>query len=179
VGARELKSGSVGTTELRNGSVTTAKIASGSITSALVRDGSLTASDFGSGQLPAGPVGPTGPQGPQGIQGPAGPKGDKGDKGDPGPVGSIRVPTERVLVNDIAPIGTWTTTNVTQYCYKDERAISAGTGWSSVAAGDKLVTVEMRPIVDAHGNVVGFSARGANDTGTARTFTLYVFCYHP
>jgi Collagen triple helix repeat (20 copies) len=189
VGARELKNGAVGASQLRNHAVTAKKIAGGSITSGLVKNGSLQAVDFSRGQLPSGPRGPAGSPGPmgpaglQGIQGPQGPegatgdKGAKGDKGDPGSVGSIRVPTENVLVNDTQPTGTWTSSSVLQYCYSKERAISAGTSWSSVDANDKLATVELTPLKNSHGTVIGFRARGANDTGTARTFTLYVLCY--
>jgi hypothetical protein len=191
VGPRELKNKAVGTKQLKDRSVTAKKIAGGTITTGLVRNGSLTAADFKPGQLPTGrrgavgPIGPVGapgppgPQGPQGLKGDKGAKGDKGDKGDSGAVGSIRVPTEGVLVNDTAPAGTWTSASVVQNCYRHERALSAGTSWSSVSSSDKLATVQVVPLQDARGSVVGYRARGANDTGTPRMFTLYVLCYRP
>lgn len=189
VGARELKGSAVGTAQLKNQAVTAKKIAAGTITSASVKNYTLRAADFEAGQLPAGrpgAVGPAGQMGPQGFQGPQGPKGDKGDtgaqgpkgdKGNSGSMGSIRVPTESVLVNDAQPVGTWTSSSVTQYCYSRERAISAGTSWASPGNDDKLATVQVTPLQNSHGAVIGYRARGANDTGTARMFTLYVLCY--
>lgn len=159
-----LPENSVGTKQIQNDSVTRAKIAHESITSVLVKDGSLTAGDFAAGQLPAGPRGPAGPAGP------------KGDKGDPGAIGPITVLTEQVSVNDPAPAGTWSSRSVTQTCHSGEKALAAGTGWSSAADTDALSTVYMRPVVES-GSVVGYHARGGNATGTARTFTLYVLCY--
>lgn len=194
VGARELKNGAVGTKELKGRSVTFGKIAAGAITSGLVRNGSLRATDFAVGQLPGGsigPVGPAGPIGPVGPTGPAGPPGPKGDqgprgpKGDPGGIRSIRVPTESTVINDGPPAGTWSSSEVRQHCARGEGAISAGTSWSSsepipavVGPGaNMLSTVELQPIIDRRGNVLGFEARGANGTGGPRTFTLYVLCY--
>jgi hypothetical protein len=183
VGARELRNGSVGTKELKGRSVTFGKIASGSITSGLVRNGSLVAADFEHGQIPAGPPGPVGAMGPIGPAGPVGPPGPKGDtgargpRGDPGGlVGSIRVPTESIVVNDPAASGT-TSADVGQMCARGERAISAGTSWSSAGPTDVLSTVELRPILDRRGAVMGYQASGANGTGSPRTFTLYVLCY--
>jgi len=183
VGARELRNGSVGTKELKGRSVSSGKIAAGSITSGLVKNGSLTVADFDIHQLPVGPIGPVGPAGPIGPAGSPGPKGDtgaqgpKGDRGAPGGIGSIRVPSESIVVNDPAPAGTWTSADVEQRCYRGERAISAGTSWTAAGATDMLSTVELRPIQDRRGVVMGFDARGANGTGTQRTFTLYVLCY--
>jgi hypothetical protein len=161
---------SVGTTELKDNSVTRAKIAHESITSVLVKDYSLNATDFAAGQIPAGPTGPTGPAGPTGPQGP---------KGDAGTVGPIKVLTESVVIpGSINPSdGVWETRSVTQMCETGYRAIGAGTGWSLASNSDALSTVYMRPVLDSAGNVVGYHARGGNDTATARTFTLYVLCY--
>ncbi len=116
VGARELKNGSVGTKELKGRSVTFGKIAAGAITSGVVRNGSLTMADFNQHQLPTGPVGavgpagPIGPAGPPGAPGPAGAPGapgPRGPKGDPGALlGSIRMPTESVVVQDAPGSGT-------------------------------------------------------------------------
>lgn len=68
---------SVGAVQLKQNAVTGLK----------VKNGSLTASDFGVGQLPAGPQGPKGDKGESGARGPAGPKGDTGPKGPAGPKG--------------------------------------------------------------------------------------------
>ena len=171
VGARELKNGSVGTKELKGRSVTFGKIAAGAITSGLVRNGSLTMADFDHRQLPTGVMGPVGPPGPTGAPG------LKGEKGAPGALlGTIRVPTENIIINDSPGSGT-TSADVGQMCARGERAISAGTSWSAAGATDVLYTVELRPILDRRGVVIGYQASGANGTGTQRTFTLYVLCY--
>jgi hypothetical protein len=91
-------------------------------------------------------------------------------------LGSIRVPTESVVVNDAPGSGT-TAADVGQMCARGERAISAGTSWSAAGAADVLYTVELRPIQDKRGAVMGYQASGANGTGSPRTFTLYVLCY--
>jgi hypothetical protein len=180
VGARELKIGSVGTKELKGRSVTFGKIAAGAITSGLVRNGSLTMADFNQHQLPTGTIGPVGPAGPIGPAGPPGPKGDpgsQGPRGEPGGLlGAIRVPTENIVISDAPGSGT-TSADVGQMCARGERAISAGTSWSAAGAADVLYTVELRPILDRRGLVMGYQASGANGTGTQRTFTLYVLCY--
>ena len=183
VGARELKNGSVGTKELKGRSVTFGKIAAGAITSGLVRNGSLTMSDFNQHQLPSGPIGavgpagPIGPSGPAGVPGPQGVPGLRGEKGEPGALlGSIRMPTESIVVQDAPGSGT-TSADVGQMCARGERALSAGTSWSSAGAADVLYTVELRPILDRRGVIMGYQASGANGTGSPRTFTLYVSCY--
>ena len=180
VGARELKDGSVGTKELKGRSVTFGKIAAGAITSGVVQNGSLTMADFDHHQLPTGPIGPVGPAGPIGPAGPPGPTGapgSKGERGTPGGLlGAIRVPTENIVIND-SPVSGTTSADVGQMCARGERAISAGTSWSAAGATDVLYTVELRPILDRRGVVMGYQASGANGTGTQRTFTLYVLCY--
>ncbi len=182
VGARELKNGSVGTKELKGRSVTFGKIAAGAITSGLVRNGSLTMSDFNQHQLPSGPVGAVGPAGPIGPAGPPacpapGCSGLRGEKGEPGALlGSIRMPTESIVVQDAPGSGT-TSADVGQMCARGERALSAGTSWSAAGAADVLYTVELRPILDRRGVIMGYQASGANGTGSPRTFTLYVSCY--
>ncbi len=132
VGARELKNGSVGTKELKGRSVTFGKIAAGAITSGLVRNGSLTMSDFNQHQLPSGPIGavgpagPIGPSGPAGVPGPQGVPGLRGEKGEAGALlGSIRMPTESIVVQDAPGSGT-TSADVGQMCARGERALSAG-----------------------------------------------------
>ena len=35
----------------------------------------------------------------------------------------------------------------------------------------------MRPNVNGAGEVIGYTAKGGNDSGVASTFTLYVLCY--
>ena len=57
---------------LGKNSVGTAQLKKNAVTSAKVKDGSLKATDFGSGQLPAGPPGPKGDAGPRGQQGDTG-----------------------------------------------------------------------------------------------------------
>ena len=91
-------------------------------------------------------------------------------------LGAIRVPTENIVIPDAPGSGT-TSADVGQMCARGERAISAGTSWSAAGAADVLYTVELRPILDRRGIVMGYQASGANGTGTQRTFTLYVLCY--
>ena len=180
VGARELRNGSVGPKELRGRAVTAGKLAAGAVTSGVVRNGSLTMADFDRRQLPTGTVGPVGPAGPIGPQGPAGPQGTPGPpgpRGEPGRLlGSFRTATESIVVNDASATGT-TSADVGQMCARGERAISAGTSWSTAGPSDVLYTVELRPLADRRGTVIGYQASGANGTGGPRTFTLYVLCY--
>jgi Collagen triple helix repeat (20 copies) len=186
VGARELRNGSVGPKELKGRAVTAGKLAAGAVTSGVVRNGSLTMADFDHRQLPTGAVGPVGPAGPIGPQGPPGPQGAPGAPGAPGPpgprgepgrlLGSIRMASESIVVNDASASGT-TSADVGQMCARSERAISAGTSWSTAGATDVLYTVELRPLQDRRGVVMGYQASGANGTGSPRTFTLYVLCY--
>jgi hypothetical protein len=150
---------SVGTLQIRNGAVKTPDVANGAINSLKVKNGSLLALDFAAGQLPAGP------------------KGDKGDKGDSGALGAVTVRTQDVSVpGGVNQNSAYDTAAVEQKCDATERAISAGTGWSTDADDQELWTSYIRPLMDGT-NVVGFRARGGNDTATARTFTLYVLCY--
>ncbi len=152
VGARELRSGSVGSSEVKNFS--------------------LRRADFRRGQLPAGPAGPAGPPGPQGV------KGDKGDKGDPGVIGAITVRTGTVGVDSSSPPNSqYATRSVQVLCSSGEKAISATTSWSDDNNDLELVTVGIAPVLDAANNVVGYNARGGNDSGQASTFRLHVFCY--
>ena len=155
VGARELKNGSVGTKELKGRSVTFGKIAAGAITSGLVRNGSLTMSDFNQHQLPSGPIGAVGPAGPMysGAAGPPGPQGVpglRGEKGEAGGLlGSIRMPTESIVVQDAPGSGT-TSADVGQMCARGERALSAGT------------------VVRRRGGGRALHGRAAADPGSAR-----------
>jgi hypothetical protein len=84
--------------------------------------------------------------------------------------------TESIVVQDASATGT-TSADVGQMCARGERAISAGTSWSAAGPTDALYTVELRPIPDRRGTVMGYQASGANGTGNPRTFTLYVLCY--
>lgn len=162
-----LPANSVGTKQLRNDSVSGAKIAHESLTSLLVKNGSLLAVDFASGQLPAGP------------QGPAGPAGPTGPKGDTGMIGPITTLTASVVIGGSAKAndGIWETPSLTKEVPAGYRAIAAGTGWSSSSNSDALMTVYMKPVLDASGNAIGYHARGGKDTGTERTFTLCVLAY--
>jgi hypothetical protein len=172
-----LPRGSVGTLQLKNGSVTNAKVANNAITGAKVRNRSLLRADFAPGQLPAGPVGPQGPAGPAGPAGAAGP---------PGLISNVTVRQASVDVPGSSsdsgvngPNGFWITRAVSVSCNANERAISAGTGWSAQDNDLELATVYMTPVVASSGAVTGFTARGANNArdGQNHTFTLYVLCY--
>jgi hypothetical protein len=160
--------GSVGTPQLQNEAVTSAK----------VRDFTLRRVDFRPGTLlrgfrglpgPRGPAGPAGAQGPQGPQGPAGPQ---------GVVSGITLRNATVSVDGgVAHNGEYVTRSIDRQCEAGERAISGGTGWSDDANDRELTTVWLRPITDVNNNVVGFSAKGGNDSGNGSNFTVYVLCY--
>jgi hypothetical protein len=162
-----LPSNSVGAPQLKANAVTTPKLAGNAVTGSKVRNGSLQRADFAAGQIPAGPAGP------------AGPKGDKGDPGPAGVIGQVRVRQQSISIASLAPAqdGSYNTDDVTQNCASGEKAISAGTGWSPDTDDRELVTVELRPVTDTNGNVVGFTAKGGNDSGVTSTFSVYVLCY--
>lgn len=183
-----LPRGSVGTLQLRDNAVTSrklatsaatnAKVANNAITSAKVKNASLLRSDFAPGQLPAGPTGPQGPQGPQG------PAGAAGAAGPPGMISNVVVRQASVVVPGSSsdfptPNTTWSTRSVNVSCNSNEKAVSAGTGWSAEDDNLELATVYMKPIVASNGVVTGFTAKGANNArdGQDHTFTLYVLCY--
>ena len=66
---------SVGARQLKKNAVTEPKIKNGAVTASKVKPHSLLATDFGSGQLPAGPKGDKGDRGDTGAQGAQGPAG--------------------------------------------------------------------------------------------------------
>ena len=168
----QLAPNSVGTAQLKNGAVTNAKVKNNAIDSAKVRNRSLLRSDFALGQLPAGPPGPPGPPGSPGATGSAGPAGPSGV------IGPVTVRTASVTIPDaIAQNGAYTTGQVTRQCDSNERAISAGTGWSDTDPNLELFTSEVRPLLNASNQVTGYFARGGNDSGQSSTFTVYVLCY--
>lgn len=162
---------SVGTVQLRNGAVTNAKLGGNSVTGNKVLNRSLTAADFVAGSLPRGAAGPAGPAGPAGAAGPAGPAGPAGV------IGAITVrQASAVVPGGTAQNAVYDTETVTVNCNANERAISAGTGWSDDAADRELWTQRLTPLLTGT-NVTGFRATGGNDSGNTSTFTLYVLCY--
>ena len=52
-------------------------------------------------------------------------------------------------------------------CNANEKAISAGTGWSDDAADRELWTQRMTPLLTGT-NVTGFRATGGNDSGNTQ-----------
>jgi hypothetical protein len=175
--ATQLGRNSVGTLQLKDSAVTNAKVRNNAINSAKVAARSLLRSDFAPGQLPAGPVGPQGPAGPTGAAGAT------GAAGPAGVIGPVTVRQASVTVPGSAsdkptPNTLWVTRSVNTNCNSNERAISAGTGWSADADDLELATVYMKP-VQSNGVVTGFTAKGANNArdGQDHTFTLYVLCY--
>ena len=157
---------SVGTAQLKNNAVTNPKIANNAVTGAKVKNGSLQKADFAAGQLPAGPTGPAGPAGP------------KGDTGPQGVIGAVTVRTAQVTIDGgVAQNGAYSTRAVSRNCDSDEKAISAGTGWSDDVNDLELVTVAIKPVQNAQNQVIGYQGKGGNDSGNDSTFTLYVLCY--
>ena len=175
-----LPTGSVGTAQLRNDSVTGAKLAHGTLTGLHVKDGSLTRADFSLGALLTGPqgpagatgaMGPVGPTGPTGPTGPIGPTGPKGDRGETGSIGSL------LVVSRSVEIANGSSGAVHATARSGYRAVSAGTRWSHLEPGADVATVSVTPLLDAHGNVVGFDATGLNKSGSTKTFTVDVLTY--
>ena len=157
---------SVGTAQLKSSAVTNPKLASGAVTSAKVRNSSLRRVDFAPNQLPAG------------KQGPPGPTGAQGPKGDPGVIGAIAVRTASTVVpGGVAANAQWNTRAVQKTCDPGEKAISAGASWSDDVDDLELPLIWLKPVLDASNNVVGFSAKGGNDSGNSSTLTVHVFCY--
>ena len=165
VGTVQLKTNAVIAAKIRNANVTGAKVANNAITGPKVRNGSLSRTDFAAGSLPAGPAGPAGTAGPAGPAGPA------------GTVGPVTVRQGGVVVpGGVAQNGAYDTETVTVNCNANEKAISAGTGWSDDAADRELWTQRITPIV-TNNAVTGYRGTGGNDSGNSSTFTLYVLCY--
>jgi hypothetical protein len=166
VGTAQLKNNAVTAPKIAGNAVAGSKIASNAVTSAKVLNGSLLKADFAAGQLPSGPVGPAGPAGPQGETGP------------PGVIGPVTVRTSTVLIDGgTAQNGAYSTRSVSRNCDSDEKAISAGTGWSDDVNDLELVTVMVKPTLNAQNQVIGYIGKGGNDSGNDSTFTLYVLCY--
>ena len=157
---------SVGTLQIKGSAVTNGKIANNAVTGAKVKTASLQKSDFAAGQLPAGPTGPAGPAGP------------KGETGPQGVIGAVTVRTSQVTIDGgTAQNGAYSTRSVSRNCDSDEKAISAGTGWSDDVNDLELVTVAIKPLLNGQNQVVGYQGKGGNDSGNDSTFTLYVLCY--
>jgi hypothetical protein len=165
VGTAQIRANAVTATKIRNRNVTSAKIARNAVTGALVLNGSLTAADFVAASLPKGPAGPAGAAGPAGPAGPA------------GTIGPITVRQAGVVVpGGVAQNGAYDTETVSVNCNANEKAISAGTGWSDDAADRELWTQRITPII-TNNAVTGYRGTGGNDSGNTSTFTLYVLCY--
>jgi hypothetical protein len=162
VGTAQIRASAVTAAKIRNNNVTGAKIAPNAVIGSDVRNGSLSRDDFASNSLPAGPAGPAGPTGP------AGPAGT---------IGPITVRQAGVVVpGGVAHNSQYSTGTVTVNCNANEKAISAGTGWSDDAADRELWTQRMTPII-TNNAVTGYRGTGGNDSGNSSTFTLYVLCY--
>jgi len=156
---------SIGTAQLRTGAVTNAKLKANAVTGAKVANRTLTAIDFRASSLPRGPQGVAGPAGPAGAAGPA------------GTIGPITVRQAGVTVpGGTAQNAAYDTETVTVNCNPNEKAISAGTGWSDDAVDRELWTQRLTPLLTGT-NVTGFRATGGNDSGNTSTFTLFVLCY--
>ena len=61
-------------------------------------------------------------------------------------------------------------------CNANEKAISAGTGWSDDADDRELWTQRIDAVLTGT-SVIGYRGTGGNDSGNTSTFTLYVLCY--
>lgn len=165
VGTAQIKANAVTAAKIKNANVTGAKLARNAVTGTKVLNGSLTASDFDPASLPKGPAGPAGAPGPAGPAGPA------------GTIGPVTVRQAGVVVpGGVAEDGKYDTETVTVNCNANEKAISAGTGWSDDAADRELWVQRLTPLL-TNNAVTGYRATGGNDSGNTSTFTLYVLCY--
>jgi hypothetical protein len=161
----KIRANAVTAAKIKNRNVTGAKIARNAVTGSLVLNGSLTRDDFASASLPAGPAGPAGPPGPAGPAGPA------------GTIGPITVrQASAVVPGGVAENGAYDTVTVGVNCNANEKAISAGTGWSDDAADREVWTQRITPVI-TNNAVTGYRGTGGNDSGNTSTFTLYVLCY--
>jgi len=165
VGTTQLRAGAVTTPKIRTRNVTGSKLSLNAVTGATVANRSLSAVDFIAGSLPRGPQGAAGPAGPAGAAGPA------------GTIGPISVRQASIVVpGGVAQNSAYDTETVSVNCNPNEKAISAGTGWSDDAADRELWTQRLTPVLTGS-NVTGFRATGGNDSGNTSTFTLFVLCY--
>ncbi|MBA2294317.1 MAG: hypothetical protein H0W16_04210 [Actinobacteria bacterium] len=165
VGTAQLRANAVTAAKIKNRNVTGAKLALNAVTGATVRNRSLSAADFIASSLPVGPQGPAGAAGPAGPAGPA------------GTIGPISVRQASVTVpGGVAQNSAYDTETVSVNCNANEKAISAGTGWSDDALDRELWTQRLTPVLTGT-NVTGFRATGGNDSGNTSTFTLFVLCY--
>jgi hypothetical protein len=158
---------SIGPAQLKRNAVTNPKIAANAVTGAKVRNGSLRRVDFAAGQIPAGAPGPAGATGPTGPTGPQ------------GVIGALQLRQQSIAIASLAPSqdGMYNTDDVTQNCNAGQKALLGGTGWNPDTDDRELFVVEMRPNVNGSGEVIGYTAKGGNDSGASSTFTLYVLCY--
>ena len=93
-------------------------------------------------------------------------------------VGALTIRSGGVNVDNTTPTnGQYATRAVQVLCATGEKAMSAGTSWSDDNDDLELVTVSIRPVLDATSQIVGYVARGGNDSGQSSTFTLHVSCY--
>jgi hypothetical protein len=136
---------SVGMVQLKKSSVTSDK----------VRDFSLRLWDFKHGDVPRGRVGPQGP---------------------PGVVGDLKPYEASTTVPGNKPgNGLYATRSVQVRCQSGEHAITGGSGWSTDANEEELMTVYSQPLIE-NGKAVGWRARGGSDLSTDRVFTAQVLC---
>ncbi len=149
----KIRANAVTAAKIKNRNVTGAKIARNAVTGSLVLNGSLTRDDFASASLPAGPAGPAGTIGPITVR-----------------------QASAVVPGGVAENGAYDTVTVGVNCNANEKAISAGTGWSDDAADRELWTQRITPVI-TNNAVTGSRGPGGNDRGNTSTFTLYVLCY--
>ncbi len=77
----------------------------------------------------------------------------------------------------VAQNGAYDTETVTVNCNANEKAISAGTGWSDDAADRELWTQRHDASLTEQRTSPASARRAGNDSGNTSTFTLYVLCY--
>jgi hypothetical protein len=166
-------------TSLGPDTVGTVQLKANAVVSSKVKNFSLRRTDFGRGQIPAGPRGPRGAVGPVGPVGPAGPAGPQGATGPTGPAASastITVRTTAVTVpGNTAGNGQYATRAGQVNCNADERAIAGGATFSNDTNDQELLTVYSQPVLTGT-KPTGWKARGGSDIAADTTFTVGVLC---
>ena len=163
---------SVGTAQIRSSAVTAAKIRNNNVTGAKIAPNAVAGvgrpERLAVARRLRVELAPGRPRRPRRPGRPAGPAGT---------IGPITVRQAGVVVGGgVAHNSQYSTETVTVNCNANEKAISAGTGWSDDAADRELWTQRITPII-TNNAVTGYRGTGGNDSGNSSTFTLYVLCY--
>ena len=149
--ALTIPSNSVGTKQLKRRAVTNSRLASNSVTGRNVVNNSIGTRDLGPFQVRSRNFGP------------------------------ITFREASVSVPAAPGAGQVSTRAVSRSCNSGEKAVTAGTRWTSATGAvlpdnTNLATTEVNYQARSGFGVFGATARGANATNAAQTFTIQVLC---